>query len=276
MSTKYLTINKKLVMSDGKLVQVITSDGTTPNLQTKSITYTDNGLKVITADSGYDGLKRVNVTVNVPTGSEVSNPYVATSVSEMATYLNSTYDGAIINYTGTDETVYKRNYYYKVKAVSSSEWAFDELLTPVGSTTKTANGTYNVKEYAEVIINVPTGITPTGKKEITDMNEVDVTNFATAQVVDSNLTAENIKKDVTILGITGTHEGGVNNPLIATTDTEMNTYLSDEKYTNMYVKFTGTSSTYVTGETYQIVGSSIDMTKYVPEDEIINALEGEY
>ncbi len=276
MSTKYLTINKKLVMSDGKLVQVITSDGTTPNLQTKNITYTSNGLNVITADSGYDGLKRVNVTVNVPIGSEVSNPYVATSVSEMATYLNSTYDGAIINYTGTDETVYKRNYYYKVKAVSSSEWAFDELLTPDGSITKTANGTYNVKEYAEVIINVPTGITPTGKKEITDTNEVDVTNFATAQVVDSNLTAENIKKDVTILGITGTHEGGVNNPLIATTDTEMNTYLSDEKYTNMYVKFTGTSSTYVTGETYQIVGSSIDMTKYVPEDEIINALEGEY
>lgn len=276
MSTKYLTINKKLVMSDGKLVQVITSSSTTPNLQSKNITYTSNGLNVITADSGYDGLKRVNVTVNVPIGSEVSNPYVATSVSEMATYLNSTYDGAIINYTGTDETVYKRNYYYKVKAVSSNEWTFDELLTPDGSITKTANGTYNVKEYAEVIINVPTGITPTGKKEITDTNEVDVTNFATAQVVDSNLTAENIKKDVTILGITGTHEGGVNNPLIATTDTEMNTYLSDEKYTNMYVKFTGTSSTYVTGETYQIVGSSIDMTKYVPEDEIINTLGGEY
>jgi hypothetical protein len=33
-----------------------------------------------------------------------------------------------------------------------------------------------------------------------------ITPYATAQVVDSNLTAENIKKDVTILGVTGTYE----------------------------------------------------------------------
>ena len=49
-------------------------------------------------------------------------------------------------------------------------------------------------------------ITPTGSVEITGTAEVDVTNYATAQVVDSNLTAENIKKDVTILGVTGTYE----------------------------------------------------------------------
>ena len=52
------------------------------------------------------------------------------------------------------------------------------------------------------------GITPTGKKSITSTDEVDVTLYATAQVVDSNLVEENIKKDVTILGVTGTHEGG--------------------------------------------------------------------
>jgi len=50
------------------------------------------------------------------------------------------------------------------------------------------------------------GITPTGKKSITDTTETDVTNYATAQVSDSNLKATNIKKDVTILGVTGSYE----------------------------------------------------------------------
>lgn len=49
-------------------------------------------------------------------------------------------------------------------------------------------------------------ITPTGNVEITDTAEVDVTKYATAQVVDANLIAGNIKKDVTILGVTGTYE----------------------------------------------------------------------
>ena len=49
-------------------------------------------------------------------------------------------------------------------------------------------------------------ITPTGTKSITGTAEVDVTNYAAAQVVDANLIAENIKKDVTILGVTGTYE----------------------------------------------------------------------
>jgi len=34
-----------------------------------------------------------------------------------------------------------------------------------------------------------------------------VTNYATAQIVDADLVAGNIKKDVNILGVTGTYEG---------------------------------------------------------------------
>ena len=59
-------------------------------------------------------------------------------------------------------------------------------------------------------------------------------------------------------------ETGVDNPLIANNDTEMNTYLNDTKYLNMYVKFTGQSETYVTGETYKIVQEDADPTQYEP------------
>ena len=79
----------------------------------------------------------------------------------------------------------------------------------------TENGTKTLKtagKYCEADIVVENtkdgGITPTGNINITDTNVTDVTNYATAQVVDADLVAENIKKDVNILGIVGSYEGG--------------------------------------------------------------------
>lgn len=51
------------------------------------------------------------------------------------------------------------------------------------------------------------GITPTGTINITNTQLTDVTNYANAQVLDVDLNAENIKKDVNILGIVGTYTG---------------------------------------------------------------------
>ena len=50
------------------------------------------------------------------------------------------------------------------------------------------------------------GVQPSGKKEITSTAEVNVASYATAQVVDEDLVAGNIKKDVDILGIVGSYE----------------------------------------------------------------------
>lgn len=77
-------------------------------------------------------------------------------------------------------------------------------------------------------------------------------------------------------------ETGVDNPLIANSDAEMNTYLNDTKYLNMYVKFTGQSETYVTGETYKIVEEDADPTQYEPVGstlslkDILNIRNGQY
>ena len=78
-------------------------------------------------------------------------------------------------------------------------------FVPTGTINITENGTdIDVAQYAKANVNVPNP--STGKLEITGTAEVDCSAYAAAQVVDANLIAENIKKDVTILGVTGTFE----------------------------------------------------------------------
>ncbi|MGA4517409.1 hypothetical protein ACPA0F_09080 [Solibacillus silvestris] len=92
----------------------------------------------------------------------------------------------------------------------------EKMATPdieVEALSVTENGTYTADEgkaYSPVEVNVA-GIVPSGTKEITDTSLTDVTEFANAQIVDANLLAENIKKDVSILGILGAFEGGGGN-----------------------------------------------------------------
>ena len=61
--------------------------------------------------------------------------------------------------------------------------------------------------------------------------------------------------------------GTAENPLIATSDSEMSTYLADADKSGMFVQFNGTSTTYVNGEVYRILDSG-DTTQYVPMTDI--------
>ena len=85
------------------------------------------------------------------------------------------------------------------------------IFTNIANAIRTKKGTsakYLPENMAEEISTIETGIIPTGKIEITNTEEINVTNYETAQVVDSNLSAENIKEGVSILGKVGTFKGG--------------------------------------------------------------------
>ena len=61
--------------------------GSTPSLQSKSVTYTANGTATITPDEGYDGLSSVGITVDVSGGGgETAENVVITS--SLTSYLN--------------------------------------------------------------------------------------------------------------------------------------------------------------------------------------------
>lgn len=63
-------------------------------------------------------------------------------------------------------------------------------------------------DFPDRIRAIEKGIFPQGKANITNTEEVDVSSFSKAQVVDENLKAENIAEGIEVLGITGTLKSG--------------------------------------------------------------------
>lgn len=97
-------------------------------------------------------------------------------------------------------------------------------ITPTGSITITENGTHDVTDYAEAVVNVTDvpavveslSITPsTSQQTFTPASGVDgyapVNVSAVDSTIDNNITAENIRSGVEILGVEGTYEGTVIN-----------------------------------------------------------------
>ena len=76
----------------------------------------------------------------------------------------------------------------------------DKLNEKAGTT-----GQHTIAQMITVANSITPGITPSGNINITSTSQVDVTNYATAQVVDANLVASNIKNGTAILGVTGTY-----------------------------------------------------------------------
>lgn len=80
--------------------------------------------------------------------------------------------------------------------------AISEKIGGDGGATKIPDAIDNIAAKADDLV------IPTGKLSITGTAEVDCSAYAKAQVSSATLLAENIKKDVSILGVTGSYEGG--------------------------------------------------------------------
>ena len=168
--------------SDGN-DQTYTRGGGEPNLQTKTATYTPTESQqtaTITADTGYDGLSSVGITVNA-----ISNTYVGTGITRRSStdltasgatvtvpsgYYSSQASKAVASGTAGTPTATKgtvSNHSISVtpsvtnttgyitgstKTGTAVTVSASELVS--GSETKTANGTYDVTNLAELVVNV--------------------------------------------------------------------------------------------------------------------------
>ncbi len=161
--------------------------------------------KVLAAASNSGGGGDITVT---PLNVTQNGTYVAPS-GKAYTPVNVDVSGGspdLVDVTITENGVYNHDSHDGYDEVTVN---VPQLPPTLEDKTIISNGVYEASEgydgLGEVTVNVPQ---PTGNINITSMSQVDVSNYATAQVVDADLIASNIKKDVDILGVVGTYEGG--------------------------------------------------------------------
>lgn len=142
---RYTNVTGIIATDSGGTELTYTRGGGEPTLQTKSKTYTpttSQQTESISADSGYDGLQTVNVTVNaMPTGTAGTPTATKGTVSNHSISVTPSVTNTTGYITGSTKTG-------TAVTVSASE-----LVS--GSETKTANGSYDVTNLAEIVVAIP-------------------------------------------------------------------------------------------------------------------------
>ena len=146
-------------------------------------------------------------------------------LSQLAESIGSTYDstaGSLV-FSADVSTI---DSVFPFVAVAANTVATDKTYLVNGSTLSAIADAIRAKEGTTEKYSPATMaqkitddlVKPSGTIQIKSAQQVDVRSYQYAKVTDANLTAENIKKDVTILGVTGTYEGGSGSGGYATID----------------------------------------------------------
>lgn len=178
----------------------------------------------VTPDEYYTGLSKVTVTeVTNDIDSNITPDNIKKDVTVLGVIgtleeLNAQ-DSVTVTPTKNVQTIVPETGYNALSEVKV-EAIPEDYIIPTGTRNITANGTYNIKEYEEAIVNVGDAATlqektatPTTSQQLITADEgydglSSVTVEAVTNTIDSNILAENIKKGVSILGVEGSFEGG--------------------------------------------------------------------
>lgn len=173
--TLEITENGQYDVEDYQTADVNVSGGEV-NLQSKEVTITENGTTTVRPDTGYDGLSDVGVTV-ATSGIDTSD--ATATASDMASGKTAYVNGQKI--TGNIST------YLNTMLDTGNLKKF--INNPTANRLEIAIGTPNNK----IILGAPSSLAS------------DVSYSRVASTI--GLTADKLKKDEVVLGITGTYEG---------------------------------------------------------------------
>ena len=132
-------------------------------------------------------------------------------LSQLAGTMNATYNSADGMILFADSTSSNNLFPFVAVAETATDMKYlinGSTLSAIGDAIRAKEGTtetYGPTTMAQKITDDL--VKPSGTFQIKSAQQVDVSSYQYAKVTDANLAAENIKKDVTILGVTGTHEG---------------------------------------------------------------------
>ena len=152
-------------------------------------------------------------------------------LSQLAGAMNATYtsnDGMILfaDYASNDAFPFLA----VAETVTDTKYLINgSTLSAIGDAIRAKEGTTETYGPATMAQKITDDLVkPSGTLQIKNAQQVDVSSYQYAKVTDANLTAGNIKKDVTILGIKGTHEGASAPNIQPLSVTENGTYTPPE------------------------------------------------